>query len=86
MSKKLDEALRAARALVDDKFRAIGVTKHDKTLGQWWGSAATAKLFEHSEGDASIRFEWTDGAAMTVSYESHEEARKVLARLGFLRC
>jgi hypothetical protein len=52
-------------------------------LGRYWGSADSVALTEHHEGDASVRFTWSDGAAFTTYYPTHAEARAALARLGF---
>jgi hypothetical protein len=53
-------------------------------LGRYWGSADVATLVEYDLGDAQITFEWNDGASLTVCEETHADARKTLARLGYL--
>jgi hypothetical protein len=53
------------------------------SLGRYWGSADSAALTTYPEGDASIRFTWSDGAAFTHYEPTHEAARATLARLGF---
>ncbi len=51
--------------------------------GRYWGSAEIATLTEHSDGSATIRFEWDDGACRTCWEETSAEAREHLRALGY---
>ena len=55
-----------------------------KALGRYWGSADVATLTEFPDGCAKIVLEWSDGAAVYLCEDSHEEARETLKRLGFM--
>lgn len=56
----------------------------NSAAGRYWGSADSAKLTKHPEGDATVYFSWADGAGFGIDYGTHAEAEAALARLGFI--
>jgi hypothetical protein len=54
-----------------------------KAIGRYWGSADTATLTEWSDGGATIRLDWADGAQVSFYEDTHAEARAHLRSLGY---
>jgi hypothetical protein len=61
----------------------ISSLKNPSALGRYWGSADRAHLTTHREGDATIRYEWNDGACIVIDHPTSEDARAELERMGF---
>ena len=54
-----------------------------QAVGRNWATADKAALTEFDIGDSLVRLDWSDGAFIVQSFETHQEGRECLRRCGF---